>query len=264
MPDPSASGEFTLDAYRAILRAASENGYRFSKFDEDQAVDRRVYLRHDVDRTVDDALTLGRIAADEGASGTFFFLLRTAAYNFLTRRCIAAATELISMGHAVGLHFNGLEHGSPGSDDLLRSRINGDAKLLGQALGHPVTAFSMHNPEGNFRIDVPGLINAYDPRFFDHAYYVSDSNRRWKPEFPLRVFAELKPAIVQILVHPEWHGMATDSERGALLGVICRAVAELMDENNSQNRTLQADPISLTDVARSLLAADSVKPTSPQ
>jgi len=250
---------FTLDDYRSIIRGGLDLGYEFATFDSPHTgplAEGVIYLRHDVDRTPEGAALLARLAAEEGVRGTFFFLLRTESYNVATRRCVDIIRQISGAGHAVGLHFNHLEHPTPSDESERVRQIQKEARLLADVTGAGISCFSMHNPDDSLRIDVPGFINAYAPRFFDDALYISDSNRKWKPVHPLEGLSPKHAGVVQILIHPEWHGSNFDSERQALIHHVVSVAGRVMDEDNAQNRALQERPLSFSEIADSLSRLD--------
>jgi hypothetical protein len=74
---------FTFADYDAILQAARENRYTFAKFtDPDPAADERlVYLRHDVDNSIEAALHMAGLEARASAVSTYLVLVRSENYN---------------------------------------------------------------------------------------------------------------------------------------------------------------------------------------
>jgi hypothetical protein len=71
---------FDLDHYRELLDAAGEGGYRFATFDrEPQAGD--IFLRHDVDLSLEAALSLAELEQERGARATYFLMTESVFYN---------------------------------------------------------------------------------------------------------------------------------------------------------------------------------------
>ncbi len=98
---------FDLEHYRELLRAATAGGYRWTFFDaEPQAGD--LFLRHDVDLSLDAALRVAELEAEQGAAATYFLLTESVFYNLASsegRTAIARLRELgvarISLGEYV-------------------------------------------------------------------------------------------------------------------------------------------------------------------
>src|SRR5437763_13714213 len=73
--------DFTEANYRNILRLASSR-YRFARFGNADT-DKHVLWRHDVDTSMNRALRLAEIEAEEGAIARYFLFPRCRFYNFL-------------------------------------------------------------------------------------------------------------------------------------------------------------------------------------
>jgi hypothetical protein len=247
---------FTLEHYRALLQAAKESGYRFALFEE-PAQGRAVYLRHDVDNSIDDALTIAGAEAELGVRSSFLFLLRSKNYNLLAGDSIAKVRSIAEFGHAVGLHFSREPGDEPAGTPLpLPERIRTDAALMAQAVGLPVRLFSFHNPAGRdeFQVDVPGLINSYAPRFFGDIKYLSESNFRWREGCPCEIFRSGRYPVMQILIHPMTYCDLLRTDRDALLYFLYRKLLELSQANQAQNLTLRQHPVGPEEIAEYLQA----------
>jgi hypothetical protein len=173
---------FTLEHYREILRAAREGGYRFAAFAE-APVDGDLLLRHDVDLSLEAALAMAELEAEEDATTTYLLMTRSVFYNLASREGEAALRRLRALGHAVGLHA---VHPHVDLDDRFDAVV------------------AWHNPEREYmtaRID--GAANPMEPRFFDPATYRSDSNHRWRSGCPHEELRAGAFPWLQVLVHPE-------------------------------------------------------------
>src|SRR6185503_11913586 len=71
---------FTLEHYREILRAAREGGYRFAAF-ADSPVDGDLLLRHDIDLSLEAAIEMAELEAEEGATATYLLMNRSVSNN---------------------------------------------------------------------------------------------------------------------------------------------------------------------------------------
>lgn len=248
---------FTITDYEAILQAAHVHGYGYGLFTdpEPELGAYVVYLRHDIDNCIDSALRMAEVEARSGAVSTYLVMLRSENYNPLTGGNIGKLRRIRDLGHEVGLHFAPDGHQQECRERDLDARIRADVRLLEEALGAPVRVFSFHNPtEGDgFRIEVPGLANAYADRFFGNAYYLSESNMRWPQGLPVDVLAAREHPVVQILVHPLSYRADFRSDRDVLLWFLRDTVRRLMAVNVDQNRTLREENVSMADVATYLL-----------
>jgi hypothetical protein len=173
---------FTLEHYRELLRAAREGGYRWAGFDRAPAAG-DVILRHDVDLSLDAALAVAEVEADEGAWSTWFLMTRSIFYNLASSEGVQALGRLRELGHRVAHHA-----------------VYPDVDLDGRF--DPVVAW--HNPDPEFmQADIPGAVNVMRAPFFDPAHYRSDSNQHWRSGCPHEELARGAFDWVQILTHPE-------------------------------------------------------------
>ena len=173
---------FDLAHYRELLDAARAGGYRWAVFDhEPQPGD--LFLRHDVDLTLEAALELAHLEAERGVQATYFLMTESVFYNLGSALGRETLRELRELGHAVGLHA---VHPRAERDDRF------DAVL------------AWHNPEPEYVHDpVEGVVNVMQPPWFTKGKYRSDSNQHWREGCP---HEELRAGVfewLQLLVHPE-------------------------------------------------------------
>jgi len=105
LPAPGAGMTcgFDLAHYCELLDAADEGGYRPAFFDrEPQPGD--LFLRHDVDMSLDAALAMAELEAERGVAATYFMMTRSDFYNLDSRAGDRALARLRELGHRVGLH----------------------------------------------------------------------------------------------------------------------------------------------------------------
>jgi hypothetical protein len=173
---------FDLAHYGELLDAARAGGYRFAFFDrEPQPGD--VLLRHDVDMSLDAAVTLAELEAEQGVAATYFLMTRSDFYNLDARSGVATLARLRELGHRVGLH-------GVYPDATLDDRFD------------PVVAW--HTPDPEFMsLPLPDAVNAMQAGYFDAARYRSDSNRHWRSGCPHDELAAGAFDWLQLLVHPE-------------------------------------------------------------
>jgi hypothetical protein len=196
---------FDLAHYAELLDAAQAGGYRFAAFDhEPEPGD--LFLRHDVDMSLDAALHMANREHERGIAATYFLMTRSDFYNLDTRRGELAILTLRALGHRVGLHG---VHPHAAFDDRF----------------DPVLAW--HTPDPEYMSEpVEGVVNVMQPPWFDPEHYRSDSNQHWRSGCPHDDLREGRFEWLQLLVHPEiWvYDGATmretmesllDAERGA-------------------------------------------------
>ena len=173
---------FDLEHYRELLRAATVGGYRWTFFDaEPQAGD--LFLRHDVDLSLDAALRVAELEAEQGAAATYFLLTESVFYNLASSEGRTAIARLRELGHRVGLH-------AVWPNASLDERFD------------PVVAW--HNPDAEYMsTPIDGAVNVMQPPWFAPATYRSDSNQHWRHGCPHEELAAGAFAWLQLLTHPE-------------------------------------------------------------
>jgi hypothetical protein len=173
---------FDLDHYRELLDAAHAGGYRWASFDgPPRPAD--LFLRHDVDLSLEATLVLARLEHELGVRATYFLMTESAFYNLDSELGRTVQRRLRAWGHAVGLHA-----------------VHPRAELDGRF--DPVLAW--HNPDPEYVHEpVVGAVNVMEPPYFTRGCYRSDSNQHWREGCP---HDELRAGAfewLQLLVHPE-------------------------------------------------------------
>ncbi|MFL5963629.1 MAG: hypothetical protein ACJ757_12135 [Gaiellaceae bacterium] len=173
---------FNLAHYRELLQAARLGGYRFAGFDRaPQPGD--LILRHDVDLSLEAALTLAELEVEEGASSTWLLMTRSVFYNLASEDGERAIARLRELGHRVAHH-------AVYPDVDLDERFD------------PIVAW--HNPDPAFmQAEIPGAVNVMSETFFDPDKYRSDSNQHWRRGCPHDQLAGGAFEWLQLLIHPE-------------------------------------------------------------
>ncbi|MBL27191.1 MAG: hypothetical protein CMM50_06535 [Rhodospirillaceae bacterium] len=195
--------DFTLEGYRALIAALMDRGYAVVDFADARPEARHLILRHDVDMSLDAALAVAEVEAAMGFSAHYFVLLRSELYNPFAPAAMTAMRRLLSLGHRVGLHFDGAAHGS----DAIDAAVADECALLETLTGAPVTMVSFHRPAAGLlghAAALAGRAHAYQPRFFSEMGYCSDSRGQWGHGHPLEHPAVADGRALQLLTHPIW------------------------------------------------------------
>lgn len=199
---------FSIDSYRRLLGAGRNAGYRFITFNEiahDPGAERLCLMRHDVDVNVQFAAAMANVEAEEGIRSTYFLMLRSPAYNLLSRAAARSVREIAALGHEIGVHFDA-QHPLVDEDNLIPLVLE-EARIVGDVAGTEVHAVSFHQPSRPILerdIEVPGLINTYNRRQLEGWHYASDSNRDWRGRSAFDLLAAGEHSRIQVLVHPMW------------------------------------------------------------
>jgi hypothetical protein len=173
---------FDLAHFEELLAAAEAGGYRWACFDH-EPLRGDLFLRHDVDMSLDAALALAELEARHGVTATYFLMTRSDFYNLDGPSGERTLARLRELGHRVGLHA-----------------VRPHAALDGRF--DPVLAW--HTPEPEWMSEpVAGAANAYQAPWFDPGYYRSDSNQHWRQGCPHEQLAAGAFPWLQLLIHPE-------------------------------------------------------------
>ncbi|CAA9517803.1 MAG: hypothetical protein AVDCRST_MAG79-17 [uncultured Thermoleophilia bacterium] len=208
---------FDLAAYARILEAARSGGYRPSTFDRDPEPG-VVFLRHDVDLSLEAAVTMAELEAEIGVRATYFLMTESVFYNLSSPVGVRTIARLRALGHAVGLH-------------AVHPRAVLDERF------DPVVAW--HNPDPAYmRDEIPGAVNVMG-RHFDPATYRSDSNQHWRSGPPDDDLRAGRFPWLQLLTHPEIWVFPGGSMRETML-------AMLDADRQTRLEHLAADRIDLT------------------
>lgn len=200
-----AQTAFPAREYEALLEALLTLGYKDVALPELDREQRHMFLRHDVDLSLDHALRIARRESDIGVRSTFYVLVSTSLYSVTSASSRSILSDIISLGHHVGLHFDVEQY--PGQLYNLDDCAQRECDLLAQCTGTSVESISFHRPAPEY-LNRPGRIagrrHCYEPAFFSEIGYISDSNGEWRHGHPLDHPAVAQGRAIQLLTHPIW------------------------------------------------------------
>ena len=209
---------FDLAHYRQLLEAARAGGYRFAPFG-DGPENGDLFVRHDVDLSLDAALRMAEVESDLGATATYFLMTESVFYNLASVEGVTAIRRLRELGHRIGLHA---VYPNARLDDRFDAVV------------------AWHNPDPDYMTaPVADAVNVMGERYFDPTTYRSDSNQRWRHGCPHEELHDGTFLWLQLLVHPEiW------VYEGETMGETMRSMLD--DEKNRRIALLAEDRIDLT------------------
>ncbi|HYO91236.1 MAG TPA: hypothetical protein VEQ40_06350 [Pyrinomonadaceae bacterium] len=229
---------YSLDSYRLIIERAQAAGYAFLPFTLDERpVGKRIYLRHDVDYSLEMALELARINAALGVSATFCVLLRSQIYNLLSSWSLELVGQIHALGQQIGLHATTAES----EVDEIEKELRADFDFARRNLPMMSEVFCWHNPTPEVLKQsepferMAGLVNAYGERFTRDIAYFSDSNMRNSVEDFLRHVESGEHQAMQLLFHP-FNWVAGGSNMREILAGTWQYVIRERDREVSINR----------------------------
>jgi hypothetical protein len=209
---------FSLDAYRDMIEWLHSGGYQITDYKDIEPDQRQIILRHDIDMSLDAAVAVAEVEQQLGVQSTYFVLLRTEFYNIFSRRGNDALQRLQALGHRIGLHFDASYYHADKTDFAKMAQRECD--ILETVLGDEVKSLSLHRPHRSMldnNLNVPGRLNAYEPRFFRDIGYCSDSRGGWHYGPPNVNSAVKEGRAMQLLTHPIWWDAGrTDDVRSKL------------------------------------------------
>jgi hypothetical protein len=177
-----AGASFDLDQYRELIAAAQAGGYSWARFDHEPAPG-DLFMRHDVDLSLEAALVMGRLEHELGVDATYFLMTGSDFYNLDSPVGRYVIRQLRQWGHGVGQHPNYPNLDTNGRFD---------------------NVLSWHNPEPEYMSAlVDGVVNVMGPPYFVQGHYRSDSNQHWREGSPLEELAAGEFEWLHLLVHPE-------------------------------------------------------------
>ena len=176
--------DFTLQTYKTLCSEFQQNGYKFITFaDYCQNTTPKSYiiLRHDVDSSPENALTMARCEQELGIKSSFYFRILRQHFHETTVRKIA------ELGHEIGYHYEDLSV-AKGRMQYAIELFKNNLTLLRKS--YPVKTICMHGSPVS-RWDNRSIWEHYDyrdfgiigePYFdvnFDEVLYLTDTGRRW-------------------------------------------------------------------------------------
>ncbi len=196
-----------LKYYELFLKETSKH-YQFKFFHEEIVGNGYCFLRHDVDFSVHRALEMAKLEHSLNAKSTYFLLPHCDFYNLFEQEITDLVFQIISLGHAIGLHFDSHFYKIDNANDL-EKYIQLESNFLSEVFRTKIKSFSFHNTN-SFTLSCTekhyaNLINTYNDYFFNNeaVKYCSDSFGIWRFQNLMETI-ENKPPNIHILTHPEW------------------------------------------------------------
>lgn len=196
---------FTLKHYSEILEIAKSNGYVFLGFhDPSPPKGKIIYLRHDIDVCLEEALDMATVEAELGIRSVYFVLVNSPLYNLLAADSIELISQIQEKGHWIGLHFDPVLLTSSSDEGLLEREVQKFLEFFRNKFNLvPVVSFHRPIPEVLGK-DFQSFVSTYSRRFFSDIKYISDSRGIWREGCPCKVLKEQTYMALQMLVHPIW------------------------------------------------------------
>ena len=196
---------FKPGEYKMLLSAMLDRGYSAVPLDAIAFNSKVMFLRHDIDLCPARALAMARQEAELGLTATYYFLVSTQIYSIATKPVRAILSEISSLGHEIGLHFDAAQYSA--ADGNLDGHAEEECNILEACSGRRVKSISFHRPAPEFLNragTIAGRRHCYEPSFFSEIAYISDSNGGWHHGHPLDHPSIAAGTAIQLLTHPIW------------------------------------------------------------
>lgn len=203
--------DFSFTHYKKTLQKAISKGYNFLKCEEYSFIPNYknlIILRHDIDFSLENALTFAYIENDLNIKSTYFIRLHSKYYNPLELKNYNIIKLIKSLGHEISFHqepdFAYLNHSDP--DKYVLDQIQ-SFNLLFQT---NIKGISTHEPARRGIQITPKNIKkfgleyeSYFPCFTKQMKYISDSGARWREGCMSEWIKKEEPKLY-INTHPFW------------------------------------------------------------
>ena len=194
---------FSLGAYQNLLAGLRENGYPLLPVSSmpDSLGQRAIFLRHDIDFSIECALPMAELEASMGVKASYYILLN-GPYSMHSENQ-QHLKHVVQLGHEIGLHYDMRDY--PDSPSEQRSQLEREIRQLSVFCDAPVCTITMHEPHRGH--GDPFLeeqwVHPHQPSWFNTVDYVSDSCRGWRDENLRQFFQPEGPERLLLLTHPE-------------------------------------------------------------
>lgn len=192
--------DFTFRHYLEILEKFKRKDYQFGLFDEEPK-GKVVYLRHDLDHSIEKAVPIADLERSVGAKATYCIRFASPFDNLFNHKNRDAIQKIHSRGHTIGLHYE-----REAWNGVVEEEIARQLEILKKYF--PIKDIvSFHRPQEDiFNKVFKGFVNTYEQKFFGDIRYLSDSTGTWRSGCPCKNLNRIKDKNYQFLTHPVWWG----------------------------------------------------------
>ena len=195
---------FTQSEYLNILLNLRTT-HEFIGIDEITTQKRFCLLRHDIDFSINRALVIAKLEADNDIKSTFYINPHSEFYNLFEKQQADKIRNILALGHNLGLHFDASFYG--GIDLKFESHLVHERSQLENLFDCQVNSFSFHNTtEAILAFDddkYAGMVNCYSQKL-RALPYCSDSTGIWRYDNLIKFIEKNSHQNLHILTHPGW------------------------------------------------------------
>ena len=196
---------FGEEVYLNIINSFIKSGFSFNFFSEEnnQQNNKIIYLRHDIDFSVSEALKLAKLENKAGIKANYFFMLSSNMYNLLSECNQYMVREIQQLGHEISLHFD------PTVYTNIECSFQSEKLLFENIFNVTVKMVSIHRPSDflyNNNRKLPGSRHTYEDEFFKEMTYISDSGGKDISKLLLEMARNTGGGgiCLHVLLHPIW------------------------------------------------------------
>jgi len=235
---------FSFKHYQEILELFKERGYKFCFFSENPDLkSKKIYLRHDIEISLNKALQLAQIENQNKVYSTYFVQVSNFLYNPFNKRHAEIIRKINGLGHQIGLHF------WDDYDRLNEKEISKEVARQLQVLRayfNVKNVVSFHRPTDKlFNKKFNSFISTYEIKFFKKIKYLSESNAIWREGCVCKWLNDAHcPSNLQLLIHPLWWGKGEKDQNKHLYNLFRKGIKRL-DESLANNFKIYKKKFSL-------------------
>jgi hypothetical protein len=191
---------FNINRYEELIRYLLNAGLKPTTSWNKKMNTNTLLLRHDVDFSIDYAYEIAQLESKLKVCSTFFFMLTSNMYNFLSAHNQKLVKDIANMGHKVSIHFDPTVY-----QNLNKFSI--EKNIFENIINKKVDIVSIHRP-GPFLDEnnelLSGIPQTYQDIYFKKMKYISDSGGR--DVFPLiaKYLEDPGEFGLHLLIHPIW------------------------------------------------------------
>jgi len=208
---------FCLEDYIDLLSLIRQSGFKCKFFLEEVLNNEKlVFMRHDIDFSLEDALKMALIEKKLEVKSTYFIMVSSNTYNPFSMKNMKIINKIISLGHELSLHFD------PNCHDDVYTNLNKEIEIFEKAFKSKVKIISLHRPRQfleyeSKNISLNGYPHTYQDQFFGNMEYLSDSRGSdIKSMLNETKLSKLKKPL-HLLIHPIWWTKKSTSPRERLI-----------------------------------------------
>ena len=152
------------------------------------------------------AYEIAKIENKYNIKSTYFIWLTSPFYNIFEVEYRDVITNIVNMGHEVGLHFDETAYQIKDLEDM-KHYVFKEKFIIENYFDVKIKSVSFHRPSHivlDNDVSLGELFNSYSKKFFDEYKYISDSRGMWREGCLCKLLENTAYSKIQVLIHPIW------------------------------------------------------------